>query len=212
MRVSWQKLVIMFVVIATAIFLLLRSCGGDVFSCNKGRDTVSVRVDTLYLPAKIDTHYVPQPYKVVVYKPVLKFRTDTIEYHDGIDVFYLDADSVGAEQYYSVKYYSDTVKIDYGTAVIEDTVTQNQIAGRGVRTTMKIPMLTKTVTLFQPKRNIVYLGFSGTGSKQNFFYSIGTDISLKTKNDRMYTAGVNLTRDNQLLYQGGVKFPIRLKK
>lgn len=209
MKVNWYKISV-FAAIAIAIFFFGRKCGsgGSVVA----NDTVSVRIDTLpgIIQVVIDTHYVPKPYKVVdkvVETKVVKFdhfKTDTVYTHPdphGIKRFMLDS-----------AFYSDTVNIDHGTAIINDTITENRIAGRGIKSTIQIPIIKETVTIFQPPRNIVYLGFSGTGSKQNFFYSIGTDLSLKTRNDRIYSAGVNLTRDNQVLYEGGFKIPLKFSK
>lgn len=208
MKVNWYK-VAFFTVIAVALFLIIKGCdGGSLFGWKKGKDTISVKHDTIYLLSKADTHYVPQPYKVVEYKSVLRYRTDMLELTEIVQV---DTSQIVLD-YHRRRFYSDTVKIDHGTAIINDTVTENRIAGRSVKTNQRIPVIKETVTIYQPPRNIVYLGFSGTGSKQNFFYSIGTDLSLKTRNDRIYSAGVNLTRDNQVLFEGGVKFPVRLRK
>lgn len=205
MKVNWYKVGV-FSAIAIAIFLFGRKCGSDGTVKGTSNDTATVRVDTLpgFLQVIIDTHYVPQPYKVVQYRPV--YRTDTLEMDDRVDIIYLDTTGI------VISYYSDTTKIDFGHVIISDTISENRIAGRGVKTNQRLPIIKETVTIFQPPKNIVYLGFSGTGSKQNFFYSIGTDLSLKTRNDRIYSAGVNLTRDNQVLFEGGVKFPIRLKQ
>lgn len=204
MKVNWYAIGF-FSVIAAVLFFWGWKCGNaEKVAPENGvviYDTIPGKIEVV-----IDTQYVPKPYKVVQYKPV--FKTDTLELTEIVQV---DTSQIVLD-YHRRRYYSDTVKIDFGHAIINDTVTENRIAGRGVKTNQRLPVIKETVTIFQPPRNILYLGFSGTGSKQNFFYSIGTDLSLKTRNDRIYSAGVNLTRDNQVLFEGGVKFPIRLRK
>lgn len=199
-KLNWYKIAV-FATIAIVIFLLGRKCGDGGSPVQPGVEVV----DTVYLDTTTEVAYIPVPVKVV--EPEVVYKTDTLETFEVVQV---DTSQVLID-YHRRRYYRDTVSIEYGTAIISDTITANRIAGRSVKTHLQIPVITSTVTVYQPPRNIVYLGFSATGSTQNYFYSIGADLSLKVKNDRIYSAGVNLTRDNQLLYQAGVKFPIRLR-
>lgn len=203
MKTNWWKWGAL-TVIAAALFFWGFKCGGDNVKAVVHKDTVRVTVDSGYETVVIDTQYVPKPYKVVELA-MAKTETDAVYQHITVDTMAILAD------YHGQRYYSDTMAIDHGTAVINDTVSQNRITGRSLKVSQRIPVIKETVTLYQPKRNIVYLGVNVQGGPQNYLFAAGADLSLKTKNDRIYSLGASVTRDNQVLYQGGVRFPIRLK-
>lgn len=148
----------------------------------------------------IDTQYVPVPYEVVKSKvhEIEYFKTDTVEVPVIVEV------SEGTA------YYRDSLPVSHGYAIIQDTVAGNRITGRNFRLNQALPVVKETVA--EKKRTVVYLGLNAQGSKQNFFYSIGADVSLKAKNDRIYSVGVGVTKDNQLLYGAGFKWPVRWRK
>lgn len=207
MKTNWWKWGAL-TVIAAALFFWGFKCGGDNVKAVVHKDTVRVTVDSGFETVVIDTHYVPKPYKVVEYKVDSSGNVNSgnkIPLFDSSQLLQIMKD------YEASRYYSDTVSIDHGTAVINDTVSQNRITGRSVKVSQRIPVIKETVTLYQPKRNIVYLGVNVQGGPQNYLFAAGADLSLKTKNDRIYSLGASLTRDNQVLYQGGVRFPIRLR-
>lgn len=205
MKTNWWKWGAL-TVIAAALFFWGFKCGGDNVKAVVHKDTVRVTVDSGYETVVIDTQYVPKPYKVYggINGGIIN-TVDTVYQLVQIDTSQLLID------YHRQRYYSDTVSIDHGTAVISDSVSQNRITGRSLKVSQRIPVIKETVTLFQPKRNIVYLGVNVQGGPQNYLFAAGADLSLKTKNDRIYSLGASLTRDNQVLYQGGVRFPIRLR-
>lgn len=200
MKTNWWKWGAL-TVIAIALFLFGRKCGSDNVKAVVHKDTVRVTVDSGYETVVIDTHYVPKPYKVVTVRHI----SDTVEMPVIVEVV---NDSAWINQ---VAFYRDTVKVEHGSVTISDTISRNRITGRGVKVSQRLPVIRETVTLYQPKRNLVYLGVNVQGGPQNYLFAAGADLSLKTKNDRVYSAGVSVTRDNQVLYQGGVRFPIRLR-
>lgn len=195
-KVNWWKWGL-FAAIAVWLFLYGRKCGRD--SCKVSVDTAAVKRDTFYIPGGIvfDTHYVPKPYKVeVVRYEAVKNQVDSL---------------IIIENCEGIVHYRDTVKIDHGSIAIIDTIEGNRIAGRRVVANLQIPVIKETMTVYQPKRTIGYVGLNVSGGPQNYLYSAGVDFSLKTKNERIYSAGVSLTRDNQVLYQAGYKLPIRFR-
>lgn len=156
----------------------------------------------IYLPGKetiiIDTQYIPTPYSVTKKETIMMVKTDTVEVPVIVEV------SEGTA------YYRDSLPVSHGYAIIQDTVAGNRITGRNFRLNQSLPIVRETVA--EKKKNVVYLGLNAQGSKQNFFYSIGADVSLKAKNDRIYSLGVGVTKDNQLLYGAGFRWPVRLRK
>lgn len=186
---------------AIAIFYGGCRCG----SGGKQPPTITTtQIDTLVLPGTekvyLDTVYIPKPYKVFVsYKEFIKLPGEVIT----------DTQWITTE----TRYYSDTIRNKLGAFVIDDTLANNKIIGRNLSATLNLPgptVITETKILETPKKSIFYIGLNGTGSKQHYFYSIGPDFSLKTKNDKMYSIGVSVTTDNQFLFGAGFKIPIKL--
>lgn len=188
--------------------ILIRSC-----DCNGGEgtrtpDTISVVRDTTFVYEVTDTQYVPTP--IYISKPVYvpQYKTDTLEISE-----VLPADTAAIlARYYQKVYYSDTQNTKYGKVLIQDTVTQNRITSRRFLSELNIPVVKETITLSQPKRTVLYLGFSGMGNPEQPFYSVGADFTLQGKNRKMYGIGVQLTRDNQIFYSFQYKLPIVLKR
>lgn len=182
--------------------------------CRKGTGDVvgGPAPEPVYLPGVekviIDTQYVPEPKKRVPGQAEKGTRiTDTVEVPVIVEV---DNPSQSSKNCEDVAYYRDSLPVSHGYAIIQDTVSENRITGRGFRLNQELPVVRETVA--EKKRNVVYLGLNAQGSKQNFLFSIGADVSLKAKNDRIYSVGVGVTKDNQLLYGLGFRWPVRLRR
>jgi len=217
MKINWYKIGF-YLCAAFVVFLLLRSCGGpggSYFSCNGKRDTISHKIDTTINRDSTDTVYVPTPVYIrdtIAGKPKPYAVHDTLEtFEYEVKVEPVDTAAI-LKQYYQYAIYSDTQKIKRGTIIINDTVTQNRIARRGLKTFISDTTIKETVVLSQPKKMILYLGFSAIGSRKDPFHMAGADLSLKGKNDRQYSIGANIQNDGTLFYEAGIRFPIRLFK
>lgn len=188
--------------------ILIRSCDCNGGSGRNTPDTISVVRDTTYVYEVTDTEYIPTP--VYISKPVYvpQYKTDTLEISE---VFPVDTAAILA-RYYQKVYYSDTQNTKYGKVLIQDTVTQNRITSRRFLSELNIPVVKETITISQPKRTVLYLGFSGMGNPEQPFYSVGADFTLQGKNRKMYGIGVQLTKDNQIFYSFQYKLPIVLKR
>lgn len=195
-------------IVILIVFILIRSC-----DCNGGKgrntpDTISVVRDTTFVYEVTDTQYVPTP--VYISQPVYvpQYKTDTLEISE-----VLPADTAAIlARYYQKVFYSDTQNTKYGKVLIQDTVTQNRITSRRFLSELNIPVVKETITLSQPKRTVLYLGFSGIGNPEQPIYMVGADLTLQGKNRKMYGIGINYTRDNQLFYSFQYKLPIVLKR
>lgn len=172
-----------------------------------------VKRDTpIYLPGKTDTVYVPEPYKVIETKAV-KVPVPT----SGKDIPLFDEPAKPDRDFEmpelslripaDTAYYRDSLPVAHGYAIIQDTVNENRISGRGFRLNQTIPVIRGAV---QTKpRNVVYVGLNAAGSKQNYFYKIGADVSLLTKKGAMYGIGSAVTTDNRLLIEAAGRWPLR---
>ena len=115
------------------------------------------------------------------------------------------------EQYFATRFYDQDYTIQYGEAHIVDTVAQNRIIGRSVIIDQNIPEITKTVTVMQPKKLVLYWGIQALGNQQNLPYASGITLDLQLKNGGMIGGGAYLTRDKGM-FSAALKFPIGRKK
>lgn len=196
--------------VIVAIILLLDKCRGSIFGGIFGSktDTLSVKVDTVWVIERGDTMYIPVPQKITntIYKPL--YKTDTLEI---TEVLPTDTAAILARFYQKV-FYSDTQSIaDYGKLIISDTVYRNRIVSRRLQTDFRIPNTNTTVTV-EKKRNVVYMGANLVGTPTNPIYAVGGDLSLKTKDDKIYSVGAFSTKSGAIYYQAGFRAPIRLRK
>ena len=196
-----------FAFVAYLLFRTVKACNGLPTIGNHG-DTVKVVHDTVTIIERHDTTYKPVITSITtntVYKPI--FITDTLY---SIEVGEADTAAILA-RYFQKVFYSDTQKVTHGSIIINDTVTRNRIVSRRLQTNITVPEITNTITLRQPKRLVMYFGVNGIGSQATPLFGAGVDLSVKWRDDRMFTIGAILNR-NDIFYQTGVKWPIRLKK
>jgi hypothetical protein len=208
---------IVWVLVAVLLILLIRGCGkGNTgfFSCN-GNDTVSVKRDTVIAYIKGDTVYVPEPEFVgvtnTIHVPVLVH--DTLEM-DGETIVKIQHDDTAAilHDYYITRYYSDTQNLARGRVIIQDSVTENRITRRRLKTFGTDTTINTIITLRQPKKLIVYFTTSLTGNLHDPVDGIGTGIALKGKNDVIIGGEVKFQTDKRPMYEGRIMLPLRLTK
>lgn len=200
---------------AVLVLLLFKRCG-DGGTKKPGNDTISVRVDTVYVQSKIDTHYIPKPYKVLVpTKEIIPVLSDSLilaaAIKDGTISTLSDSLAV-LRDYLTTRYYDDSFKVDYGKIRIVDTVFANSIVGRGVSTKFNVPIITKTVTIEARQRTTLYIGGDMYGNANSPIYAVGGAIGLRFRNGKYYEAKALLSKDGIPLYGLGFRLPIRTKK
>jgi hypothetical protein len=127
-----------------------------------------------------DTVYQQKTFPFVVLDTTYIFN----EVHDTITI---------VKDYNQVKVYSDTIRIDsVGYAYIQDTISQNNIQGRGFSANFNLPTITIT-KLIEPKRkNELYLGFIGDLRHDNGQIGIGGSIGLKTAKNTLFTLNATM--------------------
>lgn len=212
MKVTLDLKTIGFWVMAGLMLLfLIRSFN----ACNgMGRptsDTISVRRDTVWVHEGRDTVYQPQIITVTdtrtntVYRPVT--HTDTLW---ATEVLPTDTAAIIA-RFYQKAFYSDTQRVKYGKVIINDSVHQNRITYRNFVADLNVPEVTNTITVAQ-KRNVVYLDFAGMGTISSPLYALGGGLTLKNKQDKLYSVGAMTTINGDVYYTGKFSIPIRLRK
>lgn len=192
--------------IAIVILTLVRRCGNS----KKEPEVIKVVRDTVYVNTKSDTFYTPEVRKTdTVYK--VKYKTDTLE---TFEYRYLKVDSAKIlKDYLATRYYSDTVAVQYGHVYIQDTVSQNKIKSRGVKTNFEIPIVKETVTIEIKKRVVGYIGMEAFGNQVSPIHSWGASFGIQTKNGNQYEIKGLVSKYGEPVSGGiGIKLPIRLTK
>ena len=105
----------------------------------------------------------------------IKYKTiqDTVEVHDTVPV---DTLSI-LEDYFATYAYTDTLKKDSVTFIINDTISQNKILSRGINYSLVYP--TKIIsTEREVNKRELYIGFGLGGDKQQLSY-LGRGIGFE---------------------------------
>ena len=169
------------------VIFLLRECKGE----SKGAPTepvTIVKIETKYdtIVETVET-YIPE------YRTKVKWKTktvhDTVEVHDTVPV---DTLSI-LEDYFTTYAYTDTLKKDSVTFVINDTISQNKILSRGINYSLVYP--TKIIsTEREVNKRELYIGFGLGGDKQQLSY-LGSELMLRNKKERIYGVGLGINQN-----------------
>jgi hypothetical protein len=192
-----------------AILLLIFTKG---CKCNGGGGKETIKYDTVYKEVKGDTTYVPKIDTII--KSTTRVKTD---FH--FDTLYVDQEIIKdvdtlaiLKDFYSKVIYKDTQIIQYGKIIIQDTITKNRIASRKLSYDLKIPEITKTVTLTKPERTQAYFGINSIFNQGTNTIAVGGSLLLKFKNGFGMEGGAFVDTKNNLIFGAGLKYLIRVKK
>ena len=199
---NFQSLIIIGLII---VIFLLRDCKGE----SKGtpiEPVTIVKIETKYdtIVETVET-YIPK------YRTKVKYKTvhDTIEVHDTIPI---DTASI-LKDYFETYAYTDTLKTDSVTFVINDTISQNKILSRGINYRLIYP-----TTIISTEREInkreLYIGFGLGGNKQQLSY-VGSELMLRNKKEQIYGVGLGINNSFEPIItfkmSWKVKFPQKPK-
>jgi hypothetical protein len=180
------------IILLLLIVLYRAECGSPVVTV--GPKKVVVDGKKYYvIKTIIDTQYI---------KYTEKGKRDTVFHDTTIYVKIPVLDSVKLDSmvklYYAKNVYSDTLKLNYGSIYVQDSVQFNKIFGRRWSADLLIPKETKTTVVKDPAKNRVYFG-AGASYGTSITPTVG--LMLKTKQERIY--GVSLGVSNGLPVYGG---------
>lgn len=208
---KWWQLVITILVVLLLFSLSCGKGGMKGFFCNKGGDTVSVKRDTIINHDSSTVVFIPVPVKVTApgevkwYKEVKHDTLPPITSYDYSE----PCDSTYTAAYFKTLYYDTTLKGKRWEARQKQTVTQNRIIESSFTMLTYDTTIKETVVLTQSKKIIAYFGISALSKFKDPFYGAGVSLGLKGRNDNIFMATANLSR-NGMIYQGHALFPIRL--
>jgi hypothetical protein len=177
--------------------LCLRSCYGNLDGKiikvgGKPYQVIEHKVDTMYI-STVQTIYKPGK---TIYKEIPIY----IEIPGHID----SSDVV--RDYYSKVVYKDTLKLkdSLGYIALTDTIFRNNILGRVWDSHVNKITIKEVLIVKELPKNQIYLGGVLGLDNQNGFTSIGPSVLMKTKKDKLFSAGVGLGLNKTIYYQGGI--------
>jgi hypothetical protein len=198
---NFQSLIIIGLII---VIFLLRECRGEKSPLPAEPVTI-VKIETKY-----DTIVETVPTYIPKYKTRVKWKTktvhDTVEIHDTIPV---DTVSV-LEEYFATYAYTDTLKKDSVTFIINDTISQNKILSRGIKYNLVYP-----TTIIQTEREVnereLYVGFGLGGDRQQISYA-GSELILRTKKEKLYGVGIGINNSFQPILTFKMNWKVKMPK
>ena len=198
---NFQSLIIIGLII---VIFLLRECRGESKGTPVEPVTV-VKVETKYdtIVEKVET-YIPE------YRTKIKWKTktvhDTVEVHDTVPV---DTLSI-LEDYFATYAYTDTLKKDSVTFIINDTISQNRILSRGINYSLVYP--TKIIqTEREVNKRELYLGFGIGGDKQQLSF-VGSELLLRNKKERIYGVGLGINQNFEPILTFKMSWKVKMPK
>ena len=185
MKDFFKNIQTLLIVVLVVIILFMRSCDG-------GNDPIEPKVIT-----KVEVRYDTIETIKETYVPKWKIKIVT-----EIDTFQTPIDTVAIlRDYYAKYFYSDTLQIDtVGYAIINDTITQNTILARDIRTNILIPTTTITKEIYLNKNEFYWgLGLQGRTDQINY---LGGELLYRNKKRQVYGFGLGVNQDFQPVLSG----------
>lgn len=172
-------------------------------SCHSSDAVIeSVTSDTVYL-TNVTTRWKQGkdiPYVIIATDTV----RDSVQYtvHDTIRII---------SDYNRIYAYSDTIKVDSNTFVINDTISQNKIQSRGFEAKITEKTILTTITKESKAKNTLYLGFRGDLSGSNGLEVLSPGIMLNAKNKALIGLNLNISKNYNIGYSLGAYIKIGKK-
>jgi hypothetical protein len=172
-------------------------------SCHSSSAVIeSIKTDTVY-QTNVTTRW-----KQGKDIPYVIIATDTV--HDSVQITVHDTIRIVSD-YMRTYAYSDTIKVDSNTFVINDTISQNKIQSRGFEAKITEKTILTTITKAAKAKNTLYLGFRGDLSESNGLEVLSPGIMLNAKNKALIGLNVNINKNFNIGYSGSVYFKIGKK-
>lgn len=186
MKNSFKNIQTLLIIVLVVLLFLQRSCSSDPIPDTKIVTKIEVKYDTINTVTK-------------TYIPKWKTKIETIH-----DTFQADIDTLAIlKDYYTKYYYSDTLKIDtVGYAIINDTITQNFIAARKIKTNILIPTTTITKEIYLNENEFYWgLGLQGRTDQINY---LGGELLFRNKKKQVYGLGIGVNQDFKPVLSGRI--------
>ena len=110
--------------------------------------------------------------------PFVVLAVDTTTIHDTIRIL---------QDYSFVRAYSDTIKLDSSTFIINDTISKNKILNRGFYADISQKTIRIETIKTMPPKNELYLGFVGDLRAFDNKVGVGLGLGFKTAKNGLFT-------------------------
>ena len=107
-----------------------------------------------------------------------------------------------ADQFYAVNHYKDSLQLKdsagnrVGVVNMEDAVSQNEIQSRNPSNSLRLPVITNTITIDHPyeAKNRLYLGGGVLGNRIDLLTAIKAGLILKNKKDNIIEVNATVNK------------------
>ena len=182
MKVFFNNIQTLLIVVLVAIILFTRSCSGGKTSVEPKIITkVETRWDTVNIVKEV---YIPK------WKTKIITQVDSILINTPVDTLEVLKD------YYAKNVFVDEIKLDsLGIITITDTVYKNTIWRRAIESNILIPTTTVTEKIYINNREF-YWGLNLIGKSNQIDY-LGGGILYKSKRKNIYGLGIGVNENFQ---------------
>lgn len=114
------------------------------------------------------------------------------------DTFYVLND------YNSIRAYSDTIRIDSSTFVVDDTISQNKILSRGFTANISTRTIKTKEYFVQKAKYGLYLGIRGSFRQDNGLEVLSPGFMLNAKNKALIGLNIDINKNYNIGYSGSL--------
>ena len=165
-----MKEIVITLLVAVIILFIFRG------NYNKIEPIVITHVDTIY------KHDITKKFIKGDSIPFVVLGIYTTTIHDTIRII---------QDYLYVRAYSDTIKVDSSTFIINDTISKNKILNRGFYADISQKTIRIETIKTNPSKLEVYLGLLGDLRRFDEKVGIGIGIAIKVPKKGLFTFGAN---------------------
>ena len=198
MKVFFKNIQFLLIVVLVVLLLLQRSCTSDPTIIEP---TIITKVETKWDTITINKiEYVPK----WVEKIVTVYENDTIIINTPIDTLEV------LKEYYAKNVYVDKIVLDsLGVVTVTDTISQNRIFSRQIKSDILIPTKTLTQEIYLNNREF-YWGLNIAGRSSHINY-LGGGILYKSKRKNIYGLGIGVNENFEPIISGSYYMKIGKK-
>ena len=114
------------------------------------------------------------------------------------DTFYVLND------YNSIRAYSDTIRIDSSTFVVDDTISQNKILSRGFTANISTRTIKTKEYFVQKAKYGLYLGIRASFRQDNGLEVLSPGLILNAKNKALIGLNIDINKNYNIGYSGSL--------
>jgi len=189
------------------IVILLQRCGRNPENPTGPqitRDTVWVHTDSTITKQ-------PQCIKTITV-PIEQWNTEYLPDTSSMAILIKQYTEL-ANKFLAINIHQDSIRIDtIGTVRITDTVTNNLIKSRKTTYSFKIPIITNTITIPEPKKTQWFAGGFIQGEQGILIDEIGAGLLIKNKKDQIFGGYVGLSTSGAIQIGLSSYWKIKIKK